>query len=62
MGRLALRARLASRHKLPHVGLQGGPPESSTDELAGSRNPGMTRELAGVAPYENSTTDPLGNE
>ena len=62
MGRLAPSAHLASRHKLTYVGLQGGPPESPADELAGSSNPGVTRELAGVAPHEYSTSDRLGDE
>ena len=57
MGCLAPSAHLASRHKLTDVGLQGGPPESSPDELTSPRDPGMTSELAGVAPHENPAPD-----
>ena len=62
MGCLAPSAHLASLHKLTYVGLQGGPPEATTDELAHPRDPGVARELAGVAPHEYSATDRLGDE
>ena len=62
MGRLAPSTLLASRHKHTYVGLQGGPPEATSDELSRPRDPGVARELAGVAPHEHSTSDRLGDE
>ena len=62
MGCLAPSAHLASRHKLTYVGLQGGPPEASSDKLTSPRDPGVTRKLAGVAPHEYPASDRLGNK
>ena len=62
MGRLAPGAHLTSRHELPDIVLQGGPPEAPPNELAGPGGYGMTGELAGVTPHENPAPDGLWDE
>ena len=59
---LAPGAHLTSRHELPDVVLQGGPPKAPPNELAGPGGSGMTGELAGVTPHENPAPDGLGDE